>query len=176
MFLNLLEEMPWWFWFLLIVITLIKILNSRIRHIYKIIKSYRRLNKLKSIEHPGQQFAYLRKIDPFVFEEMILTSFKRLGGKIIRNRHYTGDGGIDGKIVIDNQLFLIQAKRYSSHINPAHITDFARLCERQCCRGLFIHTGKTGAKSWKNTSRAIDIVSGQRMLDLLNNKFFVLDK
>ncbi|MEX6059375.1 restriction endonuclease [Enterobacter hormaechei] len=39
---------------------------------------------------------YLRKIDPFVFEELLLEGFEAHGFRTIRNKRYTGDGGIDG--------------------------------------------------------------------------------
>ncbi|WP_192840691.1 restriction endonuclease, partial [Enterobacter hormaechei] len=43
---------------------------------------------------------YLRKIDPFVFEELLLEGFEAHGFRTIRNKRYTGDGGIDGQVII----------------------------------------------------------------------------
>ncbi len=48
----------------------------------------------KYVPHFGQKIAYLRKIDPFVFEELLLEGFERRGFEVIRNRRYTGDGGL----------------------------------------------------------------------------------
>lgn len=118
------------------------------------------------------QFGFLRYTDPFVFEEMILTAFKHAGFKIKRNKRYTGDGGIDGVIFINGQRILIQAKRYKAHINAAHVTAFQTICKKQGCHGLFIHTGKTGKQSWRNREKVVDIISGERMLDLLVRREF----
>lgn len=61
------------------------------------------IDKINTFPHFGQKIAYLRKIDPFVFEELLLEGFERRGFEVIRNRRYTGDGGIDGRVKIDGQ-------------------------------------------------------------------------
>ena len=135
-------------------------------------------NKINN-ENKGWLFSYLRKIDPFVFEELILHTFKMKGFKIKRNKKYTGDGGIDGKVVINNQLYLIQAKRYSNFINPRHIENFASLCKSYNTKGFFIHTGKTGPES-KNITKQfknIEIISGSKLFDFfIENKEVTNDK
>lgn len=62
------------------------------------------LKKLAEIPEPGRKFAYLRKIDPFTFEEMILEAYELRGHKVKRNHRYTGDGGIDGKVWLNGEL------------------------------------------------------------------------
>ncbi len=129
------------------------------------------MEKLKDIGTPQAQFYYLRNLDAFVFEEMILTAFKKKGYKIIRNKRYTGDGGIDGKVYIDKKLHLIQAKRYREHINLAHIKEFNEICANKNAYGLFIHTGKTGAQSRQEAINTnLDLISGDKLLNLLNLK------
>ncbi|MEJ2670168.1 MAG: restriction endonuclease, partial [Gammaproteobacteria bacterium] len=76
----------------------------------------------------ARQFGFMRRIDPFLFEEVILTALKRAGHRIQRNARYTGDGGIDGQCWIRGEHYLIQVKRYSSHINPRQVNDFVQLC------------------------------------------------
>ena len=141
-------------------------------------KLYIKINKINN-ENKGWLFSYLRKIDPFVFEELILHTFKMKGFKIKRNKKYTGDGGIDGKVVIDNQLYLIQAKRYSNFINPRHIENFASLCKSYNTKGFFIHTGKTGPESRNITKqfKNIEIISGSKLFDFfIENKEVTNDK
>lgn len=115
---------------------------------------------------------YLRKIDPFVFEELILTAFERKGNRIIRNQRYTGDGGIDGRIIEDGKLVLIQAKRYKAYISKQHLKDFITLVEKSnASKGYFIHTGRTGNSIIEElTSKKLKIISGQKLLDLLSPK------
>jgi restriction system protein len=103
-----------------------------------------------------------------VFEEMVLTSLRRKGYRIIRNEGYTGDGGVDGRAYLNDQHYLIQAKRYKDHIRAGDIEEFAKVCKRRKGRGLFVHTGKTGEQSRAIAyTQNIDIISGAKLLALL---------
>lgn len=127
------------------------------------------LARMKTLDGDGQRLVYLRKINPYVLEELLLTAFERQGHKVVRNPSYSGDGGIDGQVVIDGRLWLIQAKRYRNSISPQHVAAFIHLLESCNQPGFFIHTGRTGPKS-RELSRGcplIHIISGQRLLDLL---------
>ncbi len=62
--------------------------------------------------------AILRKMNPYAFEELLLTCCHEQGWEIERNFRYTRDGGIDGRVTIAGRLYLIQAKRYRGYINP----------------------------------------------------------
>lgn len=97
-------------------------------HAYKIRQSSKILNKFKSFEFDGARIYYLKKIDHFVFEELILSAFKKRGYFIKRNKRYTGDGGVDG-IVYDSQNheYLVQCKRYKSYVSKQDILDFQKL-------------------------------------------------
>ncbi|HDC4526676.1 TPA: restriction endonuclease [Enterobacter cloacae] len=127
------------------------------------------LEKLGTLPGDGQRMQYLRKINPYVFEELLLLALERQGLTVVRNASYSGDGGTDGQVIIDDECWLIQAKRYSRAITPAHIRDFDRLLEQRTCRGFFIHTGRTGhiSRAACSTSPRLFIISGQRLLDLL---------
>ncbi|MFA7587789.1 MAG: restriction endonuclease [Novosphingobium sp.] len=121
-------------------------------------------------------YARLRAMDPLAFEELLLEAFERRGHTVIRNRRYTGDGGVDGEVIIDGERWLIQAKRYREAIRPEHVRDFATLCATRNQRGMFIHTGRTGGMSRTVALSAdgIEIVSGQRLLALLTGASFQL--
>ncbi|MGS6531656.1 restriction endonuclease, partial [Enterobacter hormaechei] len=45
----------------------------------------------------AQIINYLRKIDAFVFEELLLEGFEAHGFRTMRIKRYSGDGGIDGQ-------------------------------------------------------------------------------
>lgn len=162
------DAFPWWLNAGLFLVLIAKLFRKRIRKIPNVISSYYKLKTLKRfINDPVQQFMYLRAVNHFVFEEMILSAFKKLGYKIKRNTRYTGDGGIDGRIFINKKLYLIQAKRYKSYISAKDVQEFSHICRKHRCKGLFIHTGKTGKMARTLISNNVDIVSGQRMLNLL---------
>lgn len=141
------------------------------KHRRNIKKAKRALDVMRCIHEPQRKFGYLRKVDPFVFEEMILTSFSDLDFKIKRNKRYTGDGGIDGRVTISGNVVLVQAKRYKTHINPQHVEEFSKVCKINSCLGIFIHTGKTGNKS-RTVDFGLDIVSGDRMIQLLSGNYY----
>lgn len=166
---NAANNMPWAFWGGLAASFFLFLFARNGQRWINILLSYRNIKKLAALSCPKQQFYQLRRTNPFLFEEMILTAFKHNGCKIIRNKRYTHDGGIDGRVMLDGVLHLIQAKRYKGHINPSHVLDFLRLCQEQNTKGLFIHTGKTGKKSRVFADNdVIDIISGRRMLALFS--------
>lgn len=134
--------------------TLLSRLVNRIRlsglpgHRRQIARAGRVLSKLNGA-HPAQVIAYLRKVHSAVAEEIVLTLWERTGSFVLRNRRYTGDGGIDGRVYIQGTGWAaIQTKRYSSAINPAHVVEFAALVRRDgYAAGVFVHTGRTGPMS-----------------------------
>lgn len=140
------------------------------RHRRKQDQARRVLTKINTIPLMPQRLAYLRKIDPLAFEELLLEAFERRGHVVRRNASYSGDGGLDGSVVIEGETYLLQAKRYGKHINRAHVAAFSAVLAARNCSGIFIHTGRTGAgtKNVAVTDPNLTIVSGQRLLDFLN--------
>lgn len=130
--------------------------------------------RLGELNGDGQRMTYLRKINPYVFEELLLLAFERQGYPVQRNASYSGDGGLDGKVHINGECWLIQAKRYSRPITPSHVRDFEAVLMCMGLRGLFIHTGRTGQKSRavSRGSQQLMIISGHRLLALLAGKPF----
>ncbi|EFR6141843.1 restriction endonuclease [Salmonella enterica] len=131
------------------------------------------IRKVAALQHPGQKIAYLRKVDPYAFEELILTLLQRKGFVIARNERYSGDGGIDGRFQHQNQLWLIQAKRYSGRIRAEHVSAFAEVLNQNECDGIFVHTGSTPssvrAAVNAGSTRRIEIISGDRLLALFDS-------
>lgn len=138
-------------------------------------KSLQIFNKIRSFHgetQNAQMFSYLRKIDPVLFEKLILDCFEQRGFKIKRNSWYSVDKGIYGKMVDQNgNLILVQSKRYIGHINVQHVRDFALIVskDRNAKKGYFIHTGKTGKDVYSvlKNHKNIKLVSGNNLLELL---------
>lgn len=130
------------------------------------------LMRLPELSSDGARLNYLRKINPYVFEELLLLALEKQGLDVIRNHTYSGDGGLDGQVFIDGKCWLIQAKRYSRSISPQHVREFGELLAREGCGGFFIHTGRTGSKSVNDLRcwRTIQLVSGHRLLNLLTGR------
>ncbi|MBS6740092.1 MAG: restriction endonuclease [Enterobacteriaceae bacterium] len=127
------------------------------------------LLRLPQLSADGQRLLYLRKVNPYVFEEMILTALERRGIPVRRNNRYSGDGGLDGQFWVGSQRWVVQAKRFSSAVRPEHVRDFGELARREKCKGLFIHTGRTGQISIEafQAYPEILLVSGVSLLQLL---------
>lgn len=121
------------------------------------------------LQPPQLLYARLRAMDPLAFEELLLECFERRGHGVVRNRRYTGDNGIDGQVMIEGDIWLIQAKRYADAIRPEHVAAFEALCRAKGRRGLFIHTGRTGPQSRAMVagSDRVAIISGRALLSLL---------
>lgn len=100
-------------------------------------KCARLLARLKTLPEDAHRLKYLRKINPYVFEELLLLALKQQGMTVIHNPCYSGDGGPDGQVMINGERWLIQAKRYGRTIRPAHIDAFGELLRREGCRGGF---------------------------------------
>jgi len=127
------------------------------------------IKKLHAIPNDGAVITYLRKINPYVFEELVLECLSAGGWLVWRTPSYSGDGGIDGKVYAPGiGWFYIQSKRYSQTIQPAHVEHFIAKVGRK--NGLFVHTGRTG-----ETSRSyIDMQPSSRVLIISGALLIVL--
>ena len=143
--------------------------RQNIHYSYLVVQQFR---KEASLAKLPVAIATLRRLDPFVFEELLLTCCKDQGWKIERNFRYTNDGGIDGRILISNNLYLIQAKRYKGYISLQHIQLFHQAIKSEkAAGGFFIHSGKTGAISKQLLDELqINLVSGQKLVDFVLGK------
>lgn len=148
-------------------------------HLYRIQKGKTVLKKIKQIskEKDGNSNAriisYLRKIDPYVFEEMMLSVIEDSNIRVYRNLQYSGDGGIDGIFKLDKGKVLVQCKRYSNYINHSDVSKLAmKVKSDKYYLGLFVHTGKTGQQSKKTTSEHGNVIflSGSSLVDVLVGK------
>lgn len=161
------------FWIIITVIFLIVNIYKcygNVKHLNKLRDAKRIYKKINAIENrnEGWLISYLRKIDPYVFEELILYSFKKKGWFVKRNKRYSGDGGIDGRIRKGKERYLIQAKRYTGYINIEHVKDFIKVCRKHKTEGIFVHTGKTGkeTKELLKDNPQIILISGSALYDL----------
>ncbi|MBO1810901.1 restriction endonuclease [Serratia ureilytica] len=125
--------------------------------------------RLPQLEGEAQRLTYLRKINPYVFEELLLLAFELQGYAIARNASYSGDGGLDGTVFIAGRTYFIQAKRYTRAITPSHIRDFGTLLQDARCEGFFIHTGRTGnlSRTLLQAHPQVHLISGQKLLALI---------
>lgn len=132
-------------------------------------QSKRALKRMQSMT-PGAMINYMRKMNPHAVEEIVLDAAHAAGHRIRRNDAYTGDGGVDGEIMVDGVWHLVQTKRYRKTISPQHVSDFAALCARRGQPGLFIHCGRTGQKSRSNATAQIRFVSGSAITALITGR------
>jgi restriction system protein len=148
---------------------------ARNKHQLNIQRGDRLLEQLRSkateVKLP-MVIAMLRQMNPYAFEELLLTCCKDQGWQIQRNFRYSGDGGVDGRVVIAGKLYLIQAKRYTGHIKLEHIRNFHNAIQEEgATSGFFVHTGKTGPLSKELLRQCqINLLSGQQLVDFVLGK------
>lgn len=120
----------------------------------------------------ARTFGYLRRVDALVFEEVVLTAFEDAGAIVLRNRRYSGDGGVDGRVWLPGngrRPWAIQSKRYAAHVCAQHLATFAGVVRRHHLPGgLFIHCGRSGALCYEHARGSpVWIVSGEQFVALL---------
>ena len=150
-------------------------LLDRPSHLRRIARSRRILTTLARFRGEGagaRAFAYLRTVDPHTFEEVVLSSIEAAGFVVLRNRRYTGDGGVDGRVLIPGtfgKTLAVQAKRYRSAVNPSHVGELQRsIHARGHVGGLLVHCGRTGPLTRiALCGTAIQLVSGSDLLNLV---------
>lgn len=159
-----------------------KILNrikliGKWRHLYHIRKAKKILKILREIaltpHYEGKIINYLRKINPYVFEEMVLTVIEESNIRIYRNIAYSGDGGIDGIFKIKQGKVLIQCKRYTKYIHAKDVQDLStKVKDDKYFMGIFAHTGKTGdkAKNVGMNEKNVVFLSGSNLVNILVGK------
>ena len=115
----------------------------------------------------ARRIAYLRKLDPLVFEELVLDAFQKEGWLVQRNTRYSGDGGIDGRIFQKGTWWGIQCKRYKGAIKTDHVKQFVSNLHKENLEcGFFVHTGRTPA-GVNLLSEQVTILSGHKLIRLL---------
>lgn len=140
-------------------------LLGRRRHQRNVASSRRLLALLATFPHEGAVINYLRKVDPFVMEELVLTLLESQGLFVLRNRAYTGDGGVDGAFFWPGRGWhAVQCKRYSGAINPGHARAFRDHVQNRYRGGVLVHTGRTGDQSQEAmTPAGLFLLSGSTL-------------
>lgn len=123
---------------------------------------------LQTFVSPEMRMEVMRRMDPFAFEELVVYALKKHGYRAWHGRRYTGDGGIDGYVRVNGRKCYIQDKRYRGVIKPEHVALFSIICRKDKRHGYFVHTGKTGSSASYADSRYVSIISGERLLRLVN--------
>jgi len=162
-------------WILALVSRFVNILRLRARpaHRANVRRSRKVLRTLRSFVGNGcaaRSLAYLRRIEPLIFEEVIMSALEDAGVLVLRSRRYSGDGGIDGSFWSPEAgWYAVQVKRYSGHINRQHVNEFTNAVRRsRYAAGMFAHTGRSGAGVYEFLPGSeIILLSGDCLIQLI---------
>lgn len=151
------------------------VLSKKKKKSWRIKASKKWLKKFRSNANKfnaHQRFNYIRKVDHFLWEYILLRCFEERGYSIIHTP-LTRDGGSDGFVTINGKFIVIQAKRYKGRISKSHVLELNKLvCQnKQYNKGLFIHTGKSSEPilTYFKQNKDLEIISGvSRVLSLLD--------
>lgn len=142
-------------------------------------QSRRVLRAVRGFTEPGmgaRSLAYLRAVDPLVFEEVVMSALEDAGLLVLRSRRYSGDGGVDGTVWLPERgWYAVQSKRYRHHVCLEHVCAFSQvLASEHFDGGLFVHTGCSGAALYPQMEAGgIALLSGDRLIRLVRGR--VLD-
>lgn len=145
-------------------------------HLRNVRHSRRVLRAVRGFKEPAvgaRCLAYLRAVDPLVFEEVVLSALEDAGLLVLRGRRYSGDGGVDGLVWLpDRGWYAVQSKRYRQHVCLAHVCAFGdAIAGGSYDGGLFVHTGRSGAALYPHMDAArIGLLSGDRLLRLVRDR------
>ncbi|WP_371873149.1 restriction endonuclease [Pseudoduganella buxea] len=147
-------------------------LISRPAHRTRVKQSRRLLRRVRGFGGPQRAahvLSYLRKIDPYVLEELVLSALEDRGCLVLRNRRYSGDGGVDGHVRISGSWWPIQVKRYGAYIDHQHVSEFVQIVSSaEYGGGLFVHTGLSGSAVYRHLrGSSVYLISGDRLVEMI---------
>ena len=117
---------------------------------------------------------YLKGIDPYDFETVILILLKKMGyGEMVETKK-SGDGGIDGVMNEDKlglERIYIQAKRYTAgNVQETDIRNFIGAMSGDTSKGVFVTTSAFAPKAVAKAESAhhrIILIDGDKLADLM---------
>lgn len=118
----------------------------------------------------------VREMDPYEFEDLILSLLEKMGYGSVERTSKSNDGGVDG-IVNQDQLGLdriyMQAKRFNDqNVRETHIRDFIGAMSGDTMKGIFVTTSAFDRKAVDKAKYAhhkIVLIDGKRLAELLYN-------
>lgn len=122
--------------------------------------------------------ATLLDMDPAAFERLVQRLLREAGFIQVEVTGRSGDGGIDGKGIMRlggllSFHVLFQCKRYRGSVSANQVRDFRGAMVGRADKGLLITTGNFTRDAMQEATRdgadPIDLVDGDKLLDLLND-------
>jgi restriction system protein len=115
----------------------------------------------------------IRSLSPASFEKLTQRLLRESGFQQVEVTGRSGDGGIDGKGILQVSPLLsfqviFQCKRYSGSITPSQIRDFRGAMMGRADKGIFLTTGTFTAEARKEASRdgvpPIELVDADKLV------------
>lgn len=121
------------------------------------------------------QLSYLQSLDPIKFEEIVLLAFKNLGWQT-EGTKASGDGGVDGYLRKDGNLFILQCKRYGdgTRVGVGIIRELlGTVVMEKAAGGILVTTSSftpAALKSAEGDNR-LELCDGEATLKLIGDAF-----
>jgi hypothetical protein len=115
---------------------------------------------------------YLKRMDSRAFEFLVCDLYRRLGYDV-KETPATGDGGIDGFLRRNGQLYLLQCKRTRGSVGePVLHALLGCMTAHNAVGGIVVTTGKVSepAKRWA-TGKPIEIVEFERLQQMIEASY-----
>jgi restriction system protein len=116
---------------------------------------------------------YLRSMDPREFELLACDLFARMGYKV-EQTPYTGDGGVDGYLRRDDELIVMQCKRYQDTVGEPVLRELlGTMVVKRATHGWLVTTG-TVSRQGRTLARShpqIRIIELNELTELVRRYF-----
>lgn len=116
----------------------------------------------------------LSTIDPYYFEQVVLTLLNKMGYGDLVTTPKSGDGGIDGIINQDKlgvEKIYLQVKRFNGHnVRELDIRNFIGAMSGDTTKGVFVTTSSfdpAAVRKAQASHHTIILVDGKRLVDLM---------
>lgn len=116
--------------------------------------------------------SFLREMDPYEFERLSCDLFNRIGYEA-QPTSSAGDHGVDGKLMRNGELTILQVKRVKGYVGEPILRDlFGTMHSHNAISGIVVTTGKVSrqAREWVR-DKPIRIIELAELVDLIRQHY-----
>ncbi|MBD2310118.1 restriction endonuclease [Desertifilum sp. FACHB-1129] len=138
----------------------------------------RSLSDSSSLDYRQELLNLIKSLSPSGFEKLCQRLLRESGFQQVEVTGRTGDGGIDGKGILQINLLisipvLFQCKRYNGSVGASQIRDFRGATMGRADKGIFITTGTFTVEARREAVRdgvpPIELVDGNKLIEMFEN-------
>ncbi|HBQ61258.1 MAG TPA: hypothetical protein DD671_16985 [Balneolaceae bacterium] len=132
-------------------------------------KTSNNLQEIKSLKEREKSsirtsLQQLKQMNPYKFEEYVGEIYKKLGYEIFQTK-FSGDQGIDLKLIKNGITYLVQCKRYKGTVSVNQLRGFlGTLSFHEVKKGKFVTTGNFSKNCHEFENYDIELIDGMELM------------